>query len=377
MKRAVRLVSSIVKNRIGAVPRPSWCTYLVCQMCNASCGMCDSWKLKRGRELSPDEVRTVFAKIGPLDVVRLSGGEPFLRKDMLDVSRAVMEASDPQVLHITTNGSYPDRIETLVRGFDWPRRLRIMVSLDGTRETHDRSRGKHVTFDRALESIRAIKAVGGGVGVTVSVNHTVISTESLRQAPELARLFGQLGVDVQAVLAYSDSAMYGQSRHGSKAEDLIIAGGYPLHPDIDEQEAIAFVDAELARVDRIEDVALRVGKRYYLAGLKGRLTGTSDKPKPRCTALRSHIRLLPDGRVPVCQFNTEVVGNLLEQSFDEIWHHQAVASRAWVDRCAGCWAECEVMPSAIYGGDIARALKLPGIRLWPPNRGAEPTGQRG
>jgi MoaA/NifB/PqqE/SkfB family radical SAM enzyme len=72
-------------------------------------------------------------------------------------------------------------------------------------------------------------------------------------------------------------------------------------------------------------------------------------------ALRSHLRLLPDGGVPVCQFNTEVVGNLLRQSFDEVWRSAAAQkSRDWVDACTGCWAECEVVPNAVYSGDIWR-----------------------
>jgi MoaA/NifB/PqqE/SkfB family radical SAM enzyme len=70
-------------------------------------------------------------------------------------------------------------------------------------------------------------------------------------------------------------------------------------------------------------------------------------------ALRSHLRLLPDGRVPVCQFNTETVGNVLHQSFEEVWHGMnARSSRQWVDACPGCWAECEVLPSALFSGDL-------------------------
>ena len=80
--RPGRLALSILSNRLGAVPRPSWCTYLVNYHCNARCKMCDSWRMKRGYELTPRDVRAVFGKIGRLDVVRLSGGEPFLRPDM-------------------------------------------------------------------------------------------------------------------------------------------------------------------------------------------------------------------------------------------------------------------------------------------------------
>jgi hypothetical protein len=69
------------------------------------------------------------------------------------------------------------------------------------------------------------------------------------------------------------------------------------------------------------------------------------------------VRLLPDGRVPVCQFNTESVGNLLTQSLEEVWRGpSATSARAWVDDCVGCWAECEVMPNALFSGDVVRGL---------------------
>ena len=41
VRRLLNLGVSIAKNRVGAVPRPSWCTYLVSYRCNARCGMCD------------------------------------------------------------------------------------------------------------------------------------------------------------------------------------------------------------------------------------------------------------------------------------------------------------------------------------------------
>lgn len=107
----------VLQNRLGAVPRPSFCTYLVCNRCNARCGMCDSWKNVRGYELTAREVGVVFGKVGRLDVVRLTGGEPFLRDDLTEVAASVLEASHPAVLHVTTNGSFPQRVEDFCRQF--------------------------------------------------------------------------------------------------------------------------------------------------------------------------------------------------------------------------------------------------------------------
>jgi Fe-coproporphyrin III synthase len=355
----------VLQNRLGLVPRPSYCTYLVCDRCNARCGMCDSWRMPRGVELTPEQVSAVFGKLGGLDAVRLSGGEPFLRVDLLELAEAVMAASSPGLLHITTNGSFPDRIERFARAFSRPRRLHFMVSFDGMPDVHDASRGRKVSFERALGSVDALVALRP-LGVSVSVNHTIISRRSLGDHAALSALMTERGVDTQWVLAYSSSSMYAQPRRGKRAEDLVLARGYPLHPELDGPESLEFARAELERLGKIASPALRLGKRYYLEGLVARLAGEeAPLPKPKCVALRSHLRLLPDGAVVVCQFNTERMGNLLEQSLGEIWNASGTrSSRAWADACTGCWAECEVMPNAIYSGDlvahaVGRAIGVP------------------
>jgi Fe-coproporphyrin III synthase len=345
-----RLALAVVANRTGRVPRPGWCTYLVTFRCNARCGMCDSWRMKPGPELTPDQVRYVFGKIGPLDVVRLTGGEPFLRDDFAEIARFIDEQSRPGVVHITTNGSFPERVAEFAAGFPRPDRLRFMVSLDGLPEEHDANRGADVTFALVEETVRRLKEQGRAV----SVNHTIISGRSLADHETLVARFAALDVDVHHVLAYSDSAMYGLKRFGKRATDLIPETGYPLHPDIPLDRAIDFVAGQLRRGTGLRDPLLRRGKKYYLRGLLARLEKKNrPMPRPPCVALRSHLRLLPDGRVPVCQFNTETIGNLLHQSFEEVWHGDtAKPAREWVDGCPGCWAECEVMPSAIYTGDV-------------------------
>src|SRR5262249_24165909 len=154
---------------------------------------------------------------------------PFLRDDLLDVAHEVLRASKPAVLHVTTNGSFADRVEAFCRAFRSPRRLRVMVSFDGLAGEHDRNRGRAVTFAKAVDTVRRLSALRTR-GVVVSVNHTIISKQSLADHEELRRTFESLGVDVQWVLAYEDSSMYGLSRRGKRSEDLVVARGYPLHP---------------------------------------------------------------------------------------------------------------------------------------------------
>lgn len=352
--RPVALALAILKNRIGAVPRPGWCTYLVTYRCNARCKMCDSWRMKPGDELSPAQVADVFRKIGRLDVVRLTGGEPFLREDMHEIAEAVLHESAPRVLHITTNGSFPERVEAFARASSRSRRLRFMVSFDGLADEHDANRGADVPYTKAIETVKRLAALRSSLGLEVSANHTVISPQSKDDGEGLRREMDSLGVDVHSVLAYADSAMYGAKLRGKRADHLIVPKGYPLHPKLAGTDVLGFVEDELRRAGQLRSPLLRHGKRYYLRGLRARLRGESNaRPHPPCVALRSHVRLLPDGRVPICQFNTETVGSLVTHTLEEIWFGAEIRDhRKWVDGCPGCWAECEVMPSAIYTGDL-------------------------
>jgi Fe-coproporphyrin III synthase len=76
--------------------------------------------------------------------------------------------------------------------------------------------------------------------------------------------------------------------------------------------------------------------------------------------LNSHLRIFPNGDVPTCQFNSRIVGNLREQPFVQLWQSAAAAEqRRWVRRCPGCWAECEVLPNAVYSLDLLRNPRTP------------------
>jgi MoaA/NifB/PqqE/SkfB family radical SAM enzyme len=354
VNRLVDLGVAIAKNRTGRVPHPSWCTFLVSYRCNARCGMCDSWRMKPGQELTAGEIGAMFAKLGRLDVVRVTGGEPFLRKDIVEVVDAIQEASRPLVLHVTTNGSLPEEIEAFAARFSKPRRLSIMVSLDGHRAQHDESRGEDVTYDVAMDTVRRLVALRERRGVDMAVNYTVISPQSVADTARVRAELAVLGVEMSIVLAYSGSATYGIRLRGKRAEELIIPSGYPLHPALAEADVQGLVSEEIRIARKLTSRTRRIGKQYYLRGLLARLRGEPNaQPHPRCVAVRSHIRLLPDGSVPVCQFNGETVGNLHTQSLQDVWQGQkAIDARAWVDRCTGCWAECEVVPSAIYSGDL-------------------------
>ena len=128
--------------------------------CNLACSHCLVSSGPDGdRGLPTERLLAVIADARALGVRRFffTGGEPFLRKDILALIDAAFE--DPHAeLAILTNGILftPARLEELRRRD--PARLRIQISLDGSRpETNDPLRGTG-SFRKIVDGIQIGRA---------------------------------------------------------------------------------------------------------------------------------------------------------------------------------------------------------------------------
>jgi len=79
---------------------------IVTYRCNARCRMCNIWKhpTKPDEEIKPETLE----KLPRLDFCNVTGGEPFLRDDILDIVDVIKKKSNRVV--ISTNGYLTDRI---------------------------------------------------------------------------------------------------------------------------------------------------------------------------------------------------------------------------------------------------------------------------
>ncbi len=194
---------------LGRPPAPINLTYSVTNKCNSRCRSCDIWKIypaERERladELSLDEIEKLFETIGPVYFFNISGGEPFLRGDLVDIILLACEHLDPNVVHIPTNALMPRRV--LRRTEEILRRLRdagfgrvkltLKPSMDGVGTDHDWVRGVKGNWEKLLRTVRGLQqlqddwpTLGVGVG-------TVISTMNIHKLPETIRAAEELDVD--------------------------------------------------------------------------------------------------------------------------------------------------------------------------------------
>src|SRR5712691_2581922 len=106
---------SLIKNVHVTRRYPVSLVHFVTNRCNARCSFCfidfDDPKTFRD-ELTIDEIDRITKALGPnLQNVNLTGGEPFARRDLLDIARCYFRNTKARSIFITSNGSLPDRTE--------------------------------------------------------------------------------------------------------------------------------------------------------------------------------------------------------------------------------------------------------------------------
>ena len=159
--------------------------------CNLSCVHCGSPSegVDLADELSEDEVVGAFDQIAAdFDMsgfrhINITGGEPFVRRDLLNILRRINRHPHYRNIDIQTNGlalaDNPDLLDEIaplgVTG--------LGISIDGLEATHDAFRRREGAYRKSWDAAKA--AVRKGYTVTVSV---VAHAKNVDEIPELFRV---------------------------------------------------------------------------------------------------------------------------------------------------------------------------------------------
>ena len=143
-----------------------------------------------------DALRTAFPD-NPGFQVSLTGGEIFMRKDIMSVLDLFREKGYA-CGYLTTNGTIitEERAEALAdlaaAGF----LKHISVSIDGPGEMHDAARGLKGTFERTCAGLRRLQEAARRkhAPLRVSIN-TTVAHETLEALDQMVDVAEELGVD--------------------------------------------------------------------------------------------------------------------------------------------------------------------------------------
>ncbi len=165
----------------------------------------------------------IFAGLG-IRRVRLTGGEPTLRRDLLDVVRDVAATPGVEEIALTTNGHL---LATMARPLREAGVTRLNVSLD----TLDPERlhaisGRAATLDRIVAGIGAALSAGFA---SVKLNVVVVGGVNDAEVGDLARFAWRFG----ATARFIELMPFGPGRPVPTAEvkRLLAAQGIALAPD--------------------------------------------------------------------------------------------------------------------------------------------------
>src|SRR6056297_2512459 len=148
-------------------------TVLATKRCNSRCTMCNIWKEDtKEQEMSVQQFRELFSReeFRELEDLNISGGEPTLREDIIEVIRAISENMPKlNMFFLSTNGTNPQKTRDIFQDLSGKiKDLHLCVSIDGDRETNKMVRGID-SYETALKTIEICKK-------TTPEIHTIISS---------------------------------------------------------------------------------------------------------------------------------------------------------------------------------------------------------
>ena len=270
----------------------------VTKLCNARCDFCDYWQTKHEERL--DDYTNVIGKIGPL-VVMITGGEPMLRKDIVDIVRQIKSASFFTYTGIITKGDLLDlkKAQQLYDvGLD-----QISISLDFLGDRHSVNRGVDGLWDH-ISSL--IPLIASELNKTISIN-TIIMDENLDQIVDMAKRAREWGANI-SFSSYSNMK-------ANNDEHLIK----------DQADKVEDVINQLVSLKKEWGDTI-VSSDYYLNQIP---LFFKNGYGPKCNAGHSMLTVTPDGHVKRCS------------EMPAVCHYTEYNSEFFTDtKCNTCWFGC-------------------------------------
>ncbi|MDD5065733.1 MAG: radical SAM protein [bacterium] len=283
---------------------------IVTYKCNARCNMCEVWKYptKTSDEITLDIVK----KLPKLFFANVTGGEPFIRPDLPLIIEELRKKAKRIV--ISTNGFFTDKIISLCSKYP---DLGIRISIEGLQKNNDDIRQLKNGFDKTIKTLlilrdRGVKDIGFGMTVQDS------------NAEDLTYLY-----ELSCALGYEfATATLHNSHYFHKLDNVI-------H---DKKK----VEAEFKKII-VKMLKSNELKKWFRAYFNFGLINYIDN-KPRllpCKMGQDGFFVDPLGDVLACNGMDKKysMGNLKEQSWEEIWNSpKAREIRQMVGTCSkNCW----------------------------------------
>ncbi len=173
----------------------SYLILYVTSRCNLRCNMCfyaDSLNAPTGDGLTLAEMEKISKSLPNLMQLTLTGGEPFLRKDLDKIILFFYQNSGVRNFTIPTNGTYLEdtrRVLTEVLQKCPAATFKIGISLDGTKDLHNKIRGWSLSYDKLSATHAMLREMQKTYENLIITMTGVVSSFNLQYARDLVDLY--------------------------------------------------------------------------------------------------------------------------------------------------------------------------------------------
>lgn len=160
--------------------------------CNAKCKMCDLWAIDDMPSDLPLEKLEEILKSNSLKHVKtisITGGEPFLRKDIYQVHRLIRNYFPSANISISTNGLLHEEILNFLKKISEFGSVYLIISIDGIK-SHDSMRGLKGAFEKTLGTLKVVRREFPKLPIAIKFTITPWNHKELFHAYELSQKEG-------------------------------------------------------------------------------------------------------------------------------------------------------------------------------------------
>lgn len=364
-----KLLTNILARQVQA---PPYLILFVSDHCWMRCSHCwysEDWKNSHlGRPpLGFEALERLAASIPRLWFLSLTGGEAFLRDDIVEIGTMFARRTRLHRYQIPTSGFVPDvvlrqteRLLLANRGIPF----RVDVSLDGTEQTHEAIRHAPGGFAAALDTLAALNRLARrhswlDVGVI-----TTLCRQNQDEVAAIARLVERIHPDGEWMV----NIARGASRDPS-AVSVDVQRYREAHEHIERRMRTGSYRGHAGHVTAGWLCAKNATRRKVIqAIIEGR------EPGGGCAAGALGGVVYSDGEVAACEMLDRSFGNLHDWNYDlpKLWKSAAaVQARDWIQdtRCQ-CTQECFLSVSLLLQPRHWPALCRERLRVWRARRRA-------
>lgn len=256
----------------------------VTKRCNLNCSYCGT-KNEKSPELTPLQIEKIvraFASCG-ITKVRLTGGEPLIRKDIIEIAERIADIDGIEKIAVTTNGIF---LKNYAAELKKAGVTAVNISLDTTDKEQFRAITGYDGLHKVFEGIDECERAGLS---PIRLNAVLTKGKNENQAESLISIAKDRKIDVRFI------ELMPFSSDGEK-DELVVKG---------EEILRSFPQLKPFIKEGTTEFEKSVAKYYTAENYKGRvgfITPVSNRFCSEC----NRIRLLSDGKIKPCLGNNAV-----------------------------------------------------------------------